>query len=69
MRNLDVLSSFVLSRPRSLPKVPSILDGMEGLDTESAFCAMGNGCTLLDDIVDTKPLTMLQFLVRMIRKR
>ncbi|KAJ5585764.1 hypothetical protein N7450_005551 [Penicillium hetheringtonii] len=41
------------SRPRSLPKVPSILDGMEGLDTESAFCAMGNGCTLLDDIVDT----------------
>lgn len=53
MRNLDVLSSFVLSRPRSLPKDPSILEGMEGLDTESAFCAMGNGCTLLDDIVDT----------------
>ncbi|KAB8215088.1 hypothetical protein BDV33DRAFT_227853 [Aspergillus novoparasiticus] len=53
MRNLDVLSSFVLSRPRSLPKVPSELKVMEGLDTESAFCAMGNGCTLLDDIVDT----------------
>ncbi|KAE8320907.1 hypothetical protein BDV39DRAFT_212965 [Aspergillus sergii] len=52
MRNLDTLSSFVLSRPRSLPTVPSWSNIME-LNTESAFHAIGDGCILLDNIVDT----------------
>ncbi|GKZ35532.1 hypothetical protein AbraIFM66950_006194 [Aspergillus brasiliensis] len=52
MRNLDILSSFVLSRPRSLPVVPSMPD-MTEVDTDSAFHAVGNGCTLLDNIVNT----------------
>lgn len=52
MRNLDILSSFVLSRPRSLPLVQSMSDTNE-LNPQSAFYAIGNGCTLLINIVDT----------------
>ncbi|GKZ96455.1 hypothetical protein AnigIFM59636_010705 [Aspergillus niger] len=53
MRNLDILSSFVLSRPRSLPLVPSMPDTNEEVNLQSAFYAVGNGCTLLNNIVDT----------------
>ncbi|UDD63985.1 hypothetical protein AFCA_011239 [Aspergillus flavus] len=52
MRNLDTLSSFVLSRPRSLPTVPNWSNVIES-KTESAFHAIGDGCILLDNIVDT----------------
>lgn len=52
MRNLDILSSFVLSRPRSLPLVQSMSEPNE-LNPHSAFYAIGNGCTLLINIVDT----------------
>ncbi|KAL3249933.1 hypothetical protein ABHI18_011415 [Aspergillus niger] len=53
MRNLDILSSFVLSRPRSLPLVPSMPDTNEEVNLQSAFYAVGNGCTLLNNIVET----------------
>ncbi|CAK41185.1 uncharacterized protein An12g06550 [Aspergillus niger] len=41
------------SRPRSLPLVPSMPDTNEEVNLQSAFYAVGNGCTLLNNIVDT----------------
>ncbi|GES60117.1 hypothetical protein ATEIFO6365_0002044900 [Aspergillus terreus] len=52
-RNLDVLSSFVLSRPKSLPVVRCLPNTIESADAKSAFHAIVGGCTLLEDIVDT----------------
>lgn len=52
-RILDVLSSFVLSRPKSLPVVRCVPNAIESENAESAFHAIVDGCTLLEDIVDT----------------
>jgi hypothetical protein len=54
-RNIDVLSSFILGRPKSLPMVRQVETvGAEDLScTQSAFHAIIKACGLLEDIVDT----------------
>ncbi|KAF9893440.1 hypothetical protein FE257_010752 [Aspergillus nanangensis] len=52
-RNLDCLSSFVLSRPKSLPVVRTPTNPTPGVNIQSTFRAISEGCALLDMIVDT----------------
>ncbi|BAE64727.1 unnamed protein product [Aspergillus oryzae RIB40] len=61
----DSERSFVLSRPRSLPTVPNWSNIIES-KTESAFHAIGDGCILLDNIVDT--LSKAEDLLMQLRK-
>lgn len=59
MRNLDVLSSFIFGRPKSLPALAT--DWLEspqhdlgrGRNSCPLFTAMAKACNLLDQIVDT----------------
>lgn len=52
MRNLDTQSSFVLSRPRCLPRVPTSCNSIE-FNPELAFNATADRCFLLNHIVNT----------------
>lgn len=58
LRNVDVLSSFIFGKPKSLPTVQQnssrthlAVDGSL-LQTLPAFCAIAQGCSLLEEIVE-----------------
>ncbi|KAF3392807.1 Cytochrome b2 [Penicillium rolfsii] len=59
VQNLDILSSFIFGRPKSLPAACSNLAEPAQFDTEGGrfsrplFTAMVKACNLLDHIVDT----------------
>ncbi|RFU30467.1 hypothetical protein B7463_g5879, partial [Scytalidium lignicola] len=54
LRNIDILTSFILGRPKSLPTVKHNINQIEmaSEDSQSAFSAILNGCSLLEDIVN-----------------
>ena len=58
LRNIDILSSFILGRPKSLPVVGDderemeMADGQIPQDSQSSFNAILKGCSLLEDIVN-----------------
>ncbi|KAJ5990751.1 hypothetical protein N7522_010958 [Penicillium canescens] len=59
VRNLDILSSFIIGRPNSLPlksqsaAKPKAFSEDESVSTQSTFAAMVDACIFLDNIVDT----------------
>src|ERR1700760_3234311 len=61
LQTIDVLTSFILGKPKSLPVVrhgtcQREMTGEEGSQhLHSAFDAVLKGCSLLDDIVDKLP--------------
>ncbi|KJK63879.1 FMN-dependent dehydrogenase [Aspergillus parasiticus SU-1] len=59
VQNLDILSSFIFGRPKSLPAICSVLaestqfDTGGGRNSRPLFTAMVKACNILDHIVDT----------------
>ncbi|KIX03820.1 uncharacterized protein Z518_07373 [Rhinocladiella mackenziei CBS 650.93] len=59
LRNIDILSSFILGRPKSLPvmghgeREMETIDGQVPQDSPLAFKAILKGCSLLEDTVNT----------------
>ncbi|CAI7629707.1 unnamed protein product [Penicillium glandicola] len=58
IRNIDILGSFILGKPKNLPsKQPSLIPTVIGTEEEthalSTFYATGQACNILEDIAET----------------
>ncbi|OKL64424.1 hypothetical protein UA08_00852 [Talaromyces atroroseus] len=55
VRNLDILSSFILGKPKNLPTIRLSIVEINAAcgESKAMFTAITNACDLLEDIVDT----------------